>query len=105
MSNIPHNRKVCPATAKAMYEAGYSTREIAGRFGVRPPAITRTLNSVGVKMRHGKAGTAAEQCDRLADLMADGASLMSAAEAMGIGKDWARRLWKEICVGLGAQAI
>jgi len=105
MNYNQHSRKVCPATAKAMYEAGYATREIAGRFGVKPPAITRALNSVGVKMRHGKAGTAVEQCNRLADLVADGHTIAAAAEVMGISKDWSRRLWLKICTGLGAQAI
>jgi|KBSSwiStaDraftv2_1062776.scaffolds.fasta_scaffold517391_2 transposase len=95
--------KIDRERAVALYRAGYTTKEIAGRFGVKSPAVTRVLTASGINLNR-KGGSREGQRNRLADLVADGHTVEAAASIMGVGKAWAMALWRSICADLGAQA-
>jgi transposase-like protein len=104
MVKVNANSKFNPIDAAELHRAGKTTREIAAHFGVQPPAITRALNKVGVKLRKG-GGMSAARKDRLAELVADGASLQAAADTMGVTLPHIKKLWGLICAGMGRQAV
>lgn len=46
----------------------------------------------------------ADECDAIAEALAEGRSLTAAARALGISYSTAQQRWRAICAGLGWQA-
>lgn len=95
-SKINHSEMI------ALYEAGSSTKELAERYGVKTPAITRALNACGVKPR--KPQQAAPRMDALAELVADGMTIWGASRHLGITEARGNQIWARIRSKLGWQA-
>ena len=52
-----------------------------------------------------RRGHSAAQCNKLADLVAEGYSVAAAGRAIGVGQQRSSQLWRRIRAGLGAQAV
>ena len=89
--------KIDKAEMAALYLEGATTKELADRYGVKTPAITRALNSVGIKPRR----PAPVNDAALAELVAE---LIDAGQALGLKPSRTQQLWVRIRKSLGWQA-
>lgn len=92
--------KIDKAEMAALYLEGATTKELADRYGVKTPAITRALNSVGIKPRR----PAPVNDAALAELVAEGVPLIDAGQALGLKPSRTQQLWVRIRKSLGWQA-
>lgn len=95
---VNHDRN---AEIGSLYLSGVPTREIAARFGVQTPAITRTLNKIGIK----PAKQGRKHDNALAELVANGLTVRAACVELGITEQRGSQIWARIRAGLGWQAI
>ncbi len=85
----------------ALYLSGVSTRQLAERYGLQTPAITRALNKMGIKPH--KQGRRHDNA--LAELVAEGLTVRAASAQLGITEQRGGQIWARIRAGLGWQAI
>lgn len=96
MSKINHSEM------GALYQAGATTKELAERYGVKTPAITRALNAIGIKPRQPQRTPVHDGA--LAELVADGMTIGKAAQVLGLTEARGRQIWARIRSKLGWQA-
>lgn len=115
----PRGKITDPAHMIAMHRDGASIRTIAEYFSVQPPAITRALNNLGVKVERkvmDRTAAMQERRDRdrviararlgdLAELVANGLTIPTAAERMGFSHQRGYQMWADIRADLGWQAV
>lgn len=104
----------------SLWEQGLSAKQVAAHFGVQPPAVTRRLNQLGIKVerrgqpirkdrpprspKRGYSQYVAERCDELAKHLEEGRSLLEASLAMGLSLTTVYELFHRIKRPMGGQA-
>lgn len=83
--------------AVAAYRAGLQPLEIAERFGVTTPSVTRALRLAGVNMRPPRGAYA----DTVAEIIANGGTFEQAARELGSPLKNVMRSWDVLCRNLG----